>query len=170
MKKILFTVAAAGAVLALSACSTLNKDASAKDDAKSVVKAVAVQEQELRPIATTYVTDVLTGLGKGDYERFIKNYAPEYSKTMNAAKFAPMAKAFQERNGALEKLDYLGMLNQGVFKVVVWKAQFARTKAFEAELKRDGQDPAKHPMPEVLVRLMLGNVEGQWKIFAIFMN
>lgn len=168
MMKPLFTAVAAGAILALSAC-TATRHEPVKDNAQSTLQAVTVTDQELRPIATDYVTGVIAGLEKGDYQLFIRNYADEYSKTMNAAKFAPMAKSFQERNGKLEKLEYLGILNQGIFKVVLWKAQFARTKAFEAELKRNGQDPAKHPVPEMLIRLMLGNVNGQWKIFAILM-
>ena len=34
----------------------------------------------------------------------------------------------------------------------------------------DGKDPAKIPVPELLVRLLLGNVNGEWKAFAIFFN
>lgn len=166
MMKPLFTAVAAGAILALSACTTTRQEP-VKDNAPSTLQTVSIPDQELRIIATDYVTGVIAGLEKGDYRLFIKNYAEEYSRTMSAAKFAPMAKSFQERNGKLEKLEYLGILNQGVFKVVLWKAQFARTKALEAELKRNGQGPAKHSVPEMLVRLMLGNVNGQWKIFAI---
>ncbi len=169
MKKILFTAVAATAVI-FTACSSLNQNTSEKNEEKSVVKTVAVQEQELSKLGTEYATDVITGLEKGDYKRFIKNYASEYTREMNAAKFAQMAKAFQKRNGKLEKLTYLGTLNQGVFKGIVFKAQFARSKALEDELKRKGIDSAKTPVQEVLVRLIIGNVEGKWKIFAIYMN
>ena len=52
----------------------------------------------------------------------------------------------------------------------LWKVRFARSRASEAELKRNGKNPEKVPVPDTLVRLMLGNIDGQWKIFAIFVN
>lgn len=169
MKNIFSVTAAAAVLFSLAACTTPTAENTASP-ARSTVQAVQIPEQELRTIATAYAQDVIGGLEKGDYARFIKNYASEYAKTMNPEKFAPMAKAFQERNGKLENLDYLGTLNQGAFKLVVWKARFARTKALEEELKRGGRNPAELPLPDVLIRLLVGNVDGQWKIFAFFMN
>ena len=84
MMKPLFTAVAAGAILALSAC-TATRYEPVKDNAQSTLQAVTVTGQELRPIATDYVTGVIAGLEKGDYQLFIRNYADEYSKTMNAA-------------------------------------------------------------------------------------
>ena len=143
MKNIFSVTAAAAVLFTLAACTTTTTENTASP-ARSTVQTVQIPEQELRTIATAYAQDVIGGLEK--------------------------AKAFQERNGKLENLDYLGTLNQGAFKLVVWKARFARTKALEEELKRGGRNPAELPLPDVLIRLLVGNVDGQWKIFAIFMN
>ncbi|HBJ96371.1 MAG TPA: hypothetical protein DDZ11_08095, partial [Lentisphaeria bacterium] len=59
---------------------------------------------------------------------------------------------------------------QGIFKTALWKARFARSHASEADLKRSGKDPEKVPVPDTLIRLLLGKIDGQWKIFAIFVN
>ena len=171
MKKIVSVTVAAAVLFTLAACSTPSRpEDSAKNPARSSVQSVEIPEQQLRELATGYAKEVLGGLENGDYPRFIRNYAAEYAETMTAAKFAPMTKMFQKRNGKLEQLDYLGTLNQGAFKMVVWKARFARTRALEEALKRDGRDPAAQTVPDVLVRLLLGNVDGQWKIFAIVLN
>ena len=148
MRKFLSALASIGAALALTACSTVQTQEVPSGAFN------AEDEQELRTAATAYVTDVLNGLESGSYELFIRNFAPEYRKTMTSAKFKLMT----------------GSLNQGIFKTALWKARFARSHASEAELIRSGKDPEKVSVPDTLIRLLLGKIDGQWKIFAIFVN
>lgn len=164
MRKLLVVLVSIGTALTFSACSTLRHPEAPSGGFN------AEDEQELRTAATTYVTDALNGLESGNYELFIRNFAPEYRKTMNSAKFELMAKEFGKNSGKAEKIEWMGVLNQGIFKTALWKVRFARSHASEAELKRNGKNPEKVPVPDTLVRLMLGNIDGQWKIFAIFVN
>ena len=157
MRKFLSALASIGAALALTACSTVQT----QEMPSGVFN--AEDEQEL-------CTAALNGLESGNYELFIRNFAPEYRKTMTSAKFKLMTEEFRKNNGKTEKIEWLGSLNQGVFKTALWKVRFARSRASEAELKRNGKDPEKVPVPDTLIRLLLGKIDGQWKIFAIFVN
>lgn len=164
MRKFLSALASIGAALALTACSTVQT----QEMPSGVFN--AEDEQELRTAATAYVTDALNGLESGNYELFIRNFAPEYRKTMTSAKFKLMTEEFRKNNGKAERIEWLGSLNQGVFKTAIWKVRFARLQASEAELKRNAKDPEKVSVPDTLIRLLLGEIDGQWKIFAIFVN
>ena len=166
-RKFFFTGAAALAVIGFSACKSTVPEQAPR---ASVVTPAAVSPDQLKKIADAYLKDILTGLETTDYKLFVKDFASEYKDTMNPEKFAPLAAGFQAKNGKLLELKYLDSLDQGIFKSVVWKAKFARTKVQEEALKRDGKDPGKIPVPELLVRLLLGNVNGEWKAFAIFFN
>ena len=158
-RKFIFTSAAILAVLGFSACKTAAPE---QTPPASVITPAEVSPDQLKKIADVYLKDILTGLETNDYKLFVKDFAREYKDTMNPEKFAPLAAGFQAKNGKLQNLKYL--------KSVVWKAKFARPKAQEEALRRDGKDPAKIPVPELLVRLLLGNVNGEWKAFAIFFN
>lgn len=166
-RKLFFTAAAALTAVAFSACKSTAPE---QKPPSSVITQTAVKPEELKKIADAYLKDIITGLEKNDYKMFVKDFANEYKDTMNPEKFAPLAAGFQSKNGKLLELKYLDALDQGIFKSVVWKAKFARTKAQEDALKRDGKDPNKLPVPELLIRLLLGNVNGEWKAFAIFFN
>ncbi len=165
-RKLFFTSAAILAVIGFSACKSTPQE----QPPRSVITPATVSPDQLKQIADTYLKNIITGLETKDYKLFVKDFAREYKDTMNPEKFAPLAAGFQAKNGKLLELKYLDSLDQGIFKSVVWKARFARTKAQEEALKRDGKDPAKLPVPELLVRLLLGNVNGEWKAFAIFFN
>lgn len=166
-RKFIFTSAAILAVLGFSACKTAAPE---QTPPASVITPAEVSPDQLKKIADVYLKDILTGLETNDYKLFVKDFAREYKDTMNPEKFAPLAAGFQAKNGKLQNLKYLDCLDQGIFKSVVWKAKFTRPKAQEEALRRDGKDPAKIPVPELLVRLLLGNVNGEWKAFAIFFN
>lgn len=167
LRKFFFTGAAVLAAVAISACRSTAPD---QPPRASVITRAEVAPEQLKTIADAYLKDILTGLETNDYKRFVKDFASEYKDTMNPEKFAPLAAGFQAKNGKLLELKYLDSLDQGIFKSVIWKARFARTKAQEEALKRDGRDPAKTPAPELLIRLLLGNINGEWKAFAIFFN
>ena len=164
MRKLLVVLVSIGTALIFSSCSTLRPPEAPSGEFN------AEDEQELRTAATAYVTDALNGLESGSYELFIRNFAPEYRKTMTSAKFKLMTEEFRKNNGKVEKIEWLGSLNQGIFKTALWKACFARSHASEAELIRSGKDPEKVSVPDTLIRLLLGKIDGQWKIFAIFVN
>lgn len=166
-RTIFFTSAALLAIIGCPACKSTVPEQPPK---ASVITPANISPDQLKQIADTCLKNIITGLETKDYKLFVKDFAREYKDTMNPEKFAPLAAGFQAKNGKLLELKYLDSLDQGIFKAVVWKAKFARTKAQEEALRRDGKDPAKFPVPELLVRLLLGNVNGEWKAFAVFFN
>ena len=72
MRKLLVVLVSIGTALTFSACSTLRPPEAPSGGFN------AEDEQELRTAVTPYVTDALNGLESGNYELFIRNFAPEY--------------------------------------------------------------------------------------------
>ena len=56
------------------------------------------------------------------------------------------------------------------FRQAVWKARFARSKSQDEAIRSGGKDPAAVPVPDLLIRLYLGNENNTWKVYSIIFN
>lgn len=165
MKTMFFTILTLSAAF-LTACST-TADAEKNKTEKLSIADVQVPEAELKKISESAIREIFRGIEKNDYSIFRKSF---YEKVTTEKNFKQLSAAFHEKNGKMENLKYLDTLQVGVFKVTVWKVRFARSQKLIDAMKRDNRKPEAIPLSDMLIRLYLGNIGGQWKVFSISFN
>ena len=150
-----------------TACSSMK--AEQKEEKKESFKLanVPVSETELERISEPAVREIFRGILTNDYSVFRK---PFHEKVTAEQTFRKLSAEFRKKFGELKELKYLGTLDAGIFRQTVWKARFARSKSLDEAIRRGGKDPASVPVPDLLIRLYLGNENNTWKVYSIIFN
>ena len=161
---ILFLIAA----MLFPACSSTREEQKSKNKMENFKIANApISESDLKKISEPAIREIFQGIHKNDYSIFRK---PFQEKLTSEQSFRKLASSFRAKFGELEDLKYLDTLQAGIFKATVWKARFARSEEFKETMRKDGKNPDLVPVPDLLIRLYLGNENGVWKVYSIIFN
>lgn len=152
----------------LTACSFTREGKKEKNDVENFkITNAPISESDLTKISEPAIREIFNGIQKNDYSIFRK---PFHEKVSSEEAFQKMAPTFRRKFGELQELKYLDTLQAGLFKATVWKARFAPSAELEEAIRREGRDPKKILVPELLIRLYLGNDNGVWKVYSIIFN
>jgi len=116
----------------------------------------AVEDKELLPLAEQYLDSIIVGMKDKNYNNFIQYQVEERRQTITKEKFKQMIEALDKEKGSYKGRSYIGSMTKGVFKVFVWKAQYAKIDKSKKEVSDD-----------VLVTLILGYVDSKYQIFGV---
>lgn len=139
---------AASVLLLLCSCAH-TEDTSNMDELPG---SSAAKLDPFRETAEKLAGSVLEGIKKKDYKEFSKNMTYEMKSTITQDKFKILLKRFENELGDYESRQYLGTLKQGPLKVALWKAKFSKTNN------------------ELLLRLVIGELDGKPKVFGFWLQ
>ncbi len=168
MKNLLCLFAGAALVTMLvTGCTSTSpeegKDKNKKDEKKPELENIIAKSKtaQVKPFAEKYVNSLLDGLKEEDYSLFTSYLTPEMKENITKQAFKTMCEKFNSEKGEYQRKIYLGELDQGVFKVFLWKAVFTKDSDKDvAPDRRVGRD--------VLVKLIIGQVAKKYMIFGFF--
>ena len=149
-----------------TACSSTKAEQKEKKESFKLAN-IPVSESELERISEPAIREIFQGILKNDYSIFRK---PFHEKVASEQTFRQLSVKFREKFGELKELKYLGTLEAGIFKQTIWKARFARSKSLDEAIRRGGKNPSSIPVPDLLIRLYLGNENNTWKVYSIIFN
>lgn len=98
--------------------------------------------------AEAILEDLMVGLKQGDHQRFAARHTAERREQITPENFTKMAEAITADLGECQSREYLGRLDKQTLEVFLWKAKFSKNQE------------------EVLIRLMLGEIDGQYQVFS----
>jgi hypothetical protein len=137
-------LAAAALLLATAACRSTDK--AAADPAAAPVKS-ALAEQEKQARAEQILDTILTGMKERNHALYLRHFTTEWREKITKAKFEEMATVIANDLGEYQSRNYFGIVNKQIFDIFIWKAKFDKTDE------------------EAIVRLVLGEVDGQYQVF-----
>lgn len=91
---------------------------------------------------------IIEGFQNQDYVLFSKNFTPELKERFPKQDFKASVDSFNKRYGKLESMVPMGEMKISGMDVLFWKARFSANKN------------------DVLIRLVLGHLDGVYKIFG----
>lgn len=116
----------------------------------SALKRSEKPESEKLASAESIITQIFKGMEEKDYAVYSKDFTDDLKVQIGEEKFKDMNKSMEEHLGNYKSREYLGALKKSVFEIYLWKAQFSGTE------------------DDVLVRLILGELDGACKVFGIW--
>ena len=166
----------ASALLLLCACETTAPIQDTGDTAIGSKSAANIAQTQYSPEETVamkkaaeqFLNDILTGLRDRNYKLFIKNYTDEMKIDIPEKSFFVMADEFSKKKGPYIARQFLGDLNQGYFKIFLWKAQFDVPKELVESTKKLGKDPKTLLRSDTLIRLELAKVGNEYVVMGIY--
>lgn len=88
---------------------------------------VGKTDQEVRAVAEPLLDTQLQGIGKDNYDLYIKNYDLPLQVLLDEKKFAKIRGQIGEKFGKYKSRTYLGYLTKGKDTWVLWKGKFDKT-------------------------------------------
>ena len=167
MLPILFFIVIMAAACSSTKAEKTEKEKKEEKTVKLKLSGVPASESELKNFSESAIREIFDGILRNDYSVFRK---PFHKKVVSEPSFRQLAAKFREKFGGMKDLKYLGSLEAGIFKQTVWKARFDRSKSMDEAILRGGKDPADIPVPDLLIRLYLGNENGNLKVYSIMFN
>ncbi len=138
--------------LSLSSCKT-RPPAPAPGDSISPGPAAAVTAGETgKQKAEIVLKSILEGMRNDDYSVYSAHFAEGLKKELTEEKFKKTNEAIKKQLGNCSEHQFLGKMKKNVFDVFLWKAQFTGTE------------------DESLIRLVLGQVDDQYRVFGFWIQ
>lgn len=100
--------------------------------------------------AESIITQIFKGIEEKNYAVYSGDFTDDLKTQITEGKFKDMNKSMEEHLGNYKSREYLGSLKKTVFEIYLWKAQFSATE------------------DDVLVRLILAELDGNYKVFGIW--
>jgi hypothetical protein len=145
--------------------SDSKKDSAANKDKLHEFQEIKPEEADgLKDKAVVYMDNILKGIDSDNYSLFSENFTDEMREGINKDAFKEMIKRFDKQKGKMLSKQYLGVLNQGLFKIYLWKAKYEGP-----EIKEEGGMGKLKRLPkDNLIKLVIGKVDEKYKVFGLW--
>lgn len=143
-----------------------DKEAPEKKEKTDLGKVKNIHESEkdtVKRIADEYMQGIIKAMNENNYKEFSKHFTPEMKKGITKSAFKTMMDKFKAEKGTYKGRQYLGELNQGLFKVYLWKAEY------DKPAPKDEKEKVKFQIQhDTLVRLIVGQVDDKYMVFGLW--
>ena len=148
MRNLFPIVAAAAAAFVLTSCSTWwgGKETDKKQVNPEFAAAVPIETS--RQAADRIIDQILTGMRKEDFKTFCLDFTPIAMAEFKEEGFKHVCLTFKDKWGTFQSRTYLGELEVGEHKDILWKGKFDKNKN------------------DILISLRIGDVDGHWRVFG----
>jgi len=83
-------------------------------------------EEEVKKLATTYMTGILNAMKEFHYQKYVKHFGPVMKRASTEKVFDHTCEKIGQNIGQCQSVKCLGFVNQAGFTIVFFKARFSK--------------------------------------------